>query len=301
MRLYRYLWEEKPCLGILDGEEVIPAEAIFELAGYSAPEAVRHADLKTIAGAPDAVVVRLQETLKEAKQRGVDRHLPRVPLSQVRPLAPIPRPGKFICVGLNYRDHCEEQNLEPPKSPVLFAKFANAIANPGDEIRKPQVTSKLDFEGELGVVIGRGGKHIPQAEALDHVFGYTIVNDVSARDVQKQDGQWLRAKSMDGFAPIGPCITTTDEIPDPQTLALRTTVNGVVMQDSHTSRMIFSVAMLIEFISRCMTLEPGDIISTGTPSGVGVWRNPPVFLQDGDVVRIEIERIGVLQNTVRWE
>jgi 2-keto-4-pentenoate hydratase/2-oxohepta-3-ene-1,7-dioic acid hydratase in catechol pathway len=181
---------------------------------------------------------------------------------------------------------------------VLFAKFANTVCGHREPVRKPPITTKLDFEGELGVVIGTGGKGIPKERALACVFGYTVINDVTARDIQKSDGQWLRAKGQDGFAPMGPCIATTAGIPDPQNLGIRTAVNGKVMQESNTNRMIFGVADIVAFITQGITLEPGDIISTGTPSGVGVWRNPPSFLEAGDVIEIEIEKIGKLVNPV---
>ncbi|MGB9691264.1 MAG: fumarylacetoacetate hydrolase family protein [Candidatus Sumerlaeaceae bacterium] len=299
MKLYRFIAKEgKALLGTQHGDRLISFAELCEKLGHPNPDFVDQADLLALAANPSRGVHELQQLLEAAEQKGVLKDCTHYDPDTVRILPPIPAPRKFICVGLNYRDHCEEQNLEPPKSPVIFAKFANAIRGHGDVVPRPSVTTKLDFEGELGVIIGRGGKRIPSEQALEYVLGYTVVNDVSARDIQKADGQWLRAKSMDGFAPTGPCVVTTDEIPDPQQLELITTVNGMLMQHSHTSRMIFSVAQLIEFISQGISLEPGDIISTGTPSGVGVWRNPPLFLQPGDVVRIQIEKIGILENVI---
>jgi acylpyruvate hydrolase len=299
MKLVRYQTPSgAPALGFLEKETIVAVADVLRCVGQEVPPAVLAADMRTLLQEDENWSGKLLEAFAQAKESCAYTQLPKCDFHSAKILAPISEQKKFICVGLNYRDHCEEQHLEPPKTPVIFAKFSNAICGHKDVVKRPRVTTKLDFEGELGVVIGKRGKKIPAEQALDHVFGYTIVNDVSAREIQKNDGQWLRAKSMDNFAPTGPCIVTRDEINDPQSLALRTTVNGVIMQDSHTSRMIFSVAKLIEFISQGITLEPGDIISTGTPSGVGVWRNPPVFLAPGDVVRIEIEKIGALENTI---
>jgi len=227
-----------------------------------------------------------------------DARGPRLVRGTVRELAPIPRPGKIICVGLNYLDHCREQNVEPPSYPMLFSKFANAVANPGDPVTRPRATEKLDLECELAVVIGRRAKSIGPSEALEHVFGYTILNDVTMRDLQQEDRQWLRAKGSDGFAPIGPVLVTRDEIGDPQRLRIRSSVNGETWQDSTTAEMVFDVATIVAFASRTITLEPGDIIATGTPAGVGNYQVPPRYLAGGDVMRCEIEGIGVLENPV---
>jgi len=300
MQIYRYQ-DSSTTIGIGIGvgpSSFVPLRAILEARRLPIPLEVQQANLHALIADEALFSAFVVDPYRVATTSGLLEKLPHQNIDDVKLLAPIPRPGKFICVGLNYKDHCEEQNVPPPSNPVIFAKFANAVCGPKDIVRRPACTSKLDFEGELGVVIGKRGKRIQRDEALSYVFGYMIINDVSARDIQKNDGQWLRAKSMDGFAPTGPCITTADEIPDPQNLSLRTTVNGQVMQESHTSRMIFPVAELIEFISQAITLEPGDIISTGTPSGVGVWRTPPVFLKAGDVVRIEIEKLGVLENEI---
>jgi acylpyruvate hydrolase len=215
--------------------------------------------------------------------------------------APIARPGKIICVGLNYHDHCREQGIEPPPYPPLFAKFANAIASPGDEIVRPRVTEQLDLECELAVVIGRRASRVGRDEALDHVFGYMILNDVTMRDLQREDRRWLRAKGSDGFAPIGPIVVTADELGDTGALRLRSSVNGETWQDSSTAEMVFDVATIIAFASRTITLEPGDVIATGTPAGVGHFQRPPRYLHDGDRLRCEIEGIGVLENSVADE
>ena len=209
------------------------------------------------------------------------------------------QPQKIICVGLNYRSHVEETRDRIPESPVLFSKYANSLAGSGDTIAIPQETRQLDYEGELGIVIGKKGSNIRESDALDHVFGYFIGNDVSARDLQFRTSQWLLGKSGDGFYPCGPFITTVDEIRDPQKLTIRTRLNGELRQDSDTSYMIFSCSYLISYISRFMTLHPGDIISTGTPEGVilGMPEDRRVWIRSGDRVSVEIEGLGRLENT----
>ncbi len=225
-----------------------------------------------------------------------------VPLGEVRLHAPIARPPKIIAIGLNYEDHANETGGEIPEKPIVFAKYPNTIIGPGEAIRIPPITEQVDYEAELAVVIGREARNVSESEALDHVFGYTNCNDVSSRDLQfSEGGQWTRSKSIDTFAPIGPYIATREEIPDPQDLSIRCVLNGEVMQDSSTSRMIFPVAELISFLSTGMTLTPGDIIATGTPAGVGFARDPEVFLKAGDEVTIEIEGLGALTNPVETE
>jgi 2-keto-4-pentenoate hydratase/2-oxohepta-3-ene-1,7-dioic acid hydratase in catechol pathway len=211
---------------------------------------------------------------------------------------PIEQPGKVICVGLNYRDHVEETGSQLPEEPILFAKWNNALIGPGEPIVLPGIDENIDWEAELGVVIGQRVKNVSRENALEAVRGYVCFNDVSARTLQRRGVQWLRGKSPDTFGPIGP-LTPAAEIPDPQNLAIRALVNGEVMQDSNTSLMIFPVDELIAFITQTVTLDPGDLIATGTPHGVGMSRTPPVFLKDGDEVTIEIERIGRLTNPVR--
>jgi 2-keto-4-pentenoate hydratase/2-oxohepta-3-ene-1,7-dioic acid hydratase in catechol pathway len=222
-----------------------------------------------------------------------------IPAGEVRLAAPIPRPGKFICVGLNYSDHAAETGAAIPVRPILFAKFANAIVGPGEPVVIPPITEKPDYEAELCFVIGRTAKNVSRDEALSYVAGYTCVNDVSARDLQIQDGQWLPGKFLDTFAPMGPCLVTADEIPDPQALAIRLRLNGETVQDSSTAQMIFGVAELVHRLSQMVTLEPGDVVITGTPPGVGMARKPPLWLKDGDQMEVEIEGIGVLANPVR--
>jgi 2-keto-4-pentenoate hydratase/2-oxohepta-3-ene-1,7-dioic acid hydratase in catechol pathway len=212
-------------------------------------------------------------------------------------LPPIERPAKILCIGLNYRDHCEEQNKPIPKKPVVFTKFATSLIGHGAEIPLPLKLDKcIDYEAELAIVIGKQATRVTKRTAMKHVGGYTIVNDVSARTVQSTERQWTRAKGFDGSCPCGPVIVTPDEVPDPHALDISLTLNGKVMQKSNTSNLVFTVPDLIAFISQAITLEPGDIISTGTCGGVGVYRDPQVFMQEGDVVEVKVERIGVLRN-----
>ncbi len=213
----------------------------------------------------------------------------------------ISNPNKIICIGLNYRDHAEEAHLPLPEVPVVFAKYANTLIGPSEAIVLPRTTQEVDYEAELACVIGRRGKYIPTTEAMQYIAGYTIFNDVSARDYQMRTSQWTMGKTCDTFGPLGPALVTSDEIADPHVLAIRLSINGEVMQDSNTRHLIFSLPSLIAYLSSVMTLEPGDIIATGTPAGVGFIRHPPRFLQAGDTVRIEIEGIGVLENPVRAE
>ena len=211
------------------------------------------------------------------------------------PLA-IPRPGKIVCVGLNYRDHAAEGGMDLPKAPLLFAKWPNTLIGDGDAVVLPPESTQVDYEAELGVVIGAKAKRVSERDALDHVAGYICVNDVSARDLQFADGQWTRGKSPDTFCPVGPRLVPREEIADPQALAIRCIVNGEALQDSSTAQMIFSVAEIIAYTSQIITLEPGDLIATGTPAGVGVFRDPKVLLKDGDEVSVEIEGLGTLTN-----
>ncbi len=213
-------------------------------------------------------------------------------------MAPIPRPGKIICIGQNYLAHAHESNAGAPPFPIIFAKYNNTVIAHGDAIVVPPAVQKPDYEGELAVVIGKRGREIPEAQALAYVAGYFPLNDVSARDWQNRTSQWVIGKTPDTFCPMGPALVTADEIPDIQDISLRTVINGEVLQEGHTSLMIFTVAHLIADMSCVMTLEPGDVIATGTPAGIGAARTPPRWLRHGDVVRVEIEKIGVLENPV---
>jgi 2-keto-4-pentenoate hydratase/2-oxohepta-3-ene-1,7-dioic acid hydratase in catechol pathway len=213
----------------------------------------------------------------------------------------IARPGKIVCVGLNYLDHAQEGGMELPKAPLLFSKWPNTLIGDGDAIVLPPEATEVDYEAELGVVIGTTAKRVSEADALDHVEGYICLNDVSARDMQFGDGQWTRGKSLDTFCPVGPRLVPREEIADPQQLGIRCILNGETMQDSSTAQMIFSVAEIIAYVSKVITLEPGDLIATGTPAGVGVFKDPKVLLKDGDEVSIEIDGLGTLTNPVRKE
>ncbi len=213
-------------------------------------------------------------------------------------MLPIDRPGKIVCVGLNYRDHAEEQGVELPAAPLFFAKYPTALIGPGEPIVIPPVVQQCDYEAELAVVIGERVKAVSTENALEAVRGYLCANDVSARDLQFADGQWTRGKSPDTFCPVGPRLVPAAEVPDPHALRIRALVNGEVLQDSTTANLIFGIDEIISYASQTSTLEPGDLILTGTPAGVGVFRNPKRLLQPGDEVTIEIERIGALTNPV---
>ena len=220
------------------------------------------------------------------------------PLEQVRLRAPLPRPGKIVCVGLNYQSHRAEQAKTLPTRPVFFLKSGNTICGPGDPIVLPPNSVQVDYEAEFAVVIGKRGKGIAEEKVIEHVAGYTILNDVSARDMQFADGQWFRAKSCDTFAPTGPWIVTADEIPDPHSLRISLTLNGQTMQDANTKDLIYKVPFLVSYLSQSMTWEAGDLLSTGTPGGVGHFREPPIYLKHGDTVSVTVEGIGTLTNPV---
>lgn len=210
---------------------------------------------------------------------------------------PIPRPGKIVCVGLNYRDHAEEQGVDLPAAPLFFAKYTTALIGPGDPIVIPPVVTKCDYEAELGVVLGSTVRNVSKENALEAVAGYLVANDVSARDLQFADGQWTRGKSPDTFCPVGPLVSAT-EVPDPHVLAIRAILNGETMQDSSTANLIFGIDEIISYASQTSTLEAGDLILTGTPAGVGVFRDPQRLLQPGDEITIEIDGVGSLTNPV---
>lgn len=307
MRLATYTLAGVTRLGAVAGEHVVDlpvAYAEFQLSqGNAEPGAVAFpTDLLSLLTSDDDVKRAAREAIAWAESIAQEKRAePFVrPASAVQFRPPIPRPSKIICVGLNYADHCREQNVPEPERPVLFVKFPSAMIGHEDAITWPEGASEqVDYEAELAVVIGRVAKNVPAAQAMDYVGGYTVIDDVSARDVQFADGQWVRGKSFDTFCPVGPVLVTPDEVGDPHALGIRSRVNGEVRQDSNTTEMIFKIPYLIEYISRTCTLLPGDIISTGTPDGVGVFMKPPVFLKPGDVVEVEIDGIGCLRNPVR--
>jgi acylpyruvate hydrolase len=249
-------------------------------------------EMVTFLQAGDAAMASAKRTVATAREDEL------VPLSETQLLAPVLRPGKIICVGHNYHDHAGDT---PPAFPDIFGKFANVIIGPHEPIILTRASDQIDYEGELGVVIGRRAKYVSEANALDVVAGYTIFNDVTARDYQKRSSQWTLGKSFDTFGPMGPALVTTDEIGNPSNLELTLWVNGEQRQHTNTRNLIFSVPFLISYLSQAITLEPGDIISTGTPSGTGASRKPPVFLKQGDQVRVAIEKIGELVNPVATE
>ena len=220
------------------------------------------------------------------------------PLESVALVAPVPAPAKVVCVGRNYAEHAAETGSAVPTEPQLFSKWANAVVGPGVDVILPSITHALDYEAELVAVIGRRAHRVTESRALDHVLGYTCGNDISARDLQFGDTQWTRGKALDTFAPMGPWIVTADEIPDPQVLGIRCAVNGETRQDDTTANMVFPVAQIIAFITEAITLEPGDVIYTGTPPGIGHGRTPPSYLQPGDRVRVEIDHIGAIENRI---
>jgi 2-keto-4-pentenoate hydratase/2-oxohepta-3-ene-1,7-dioic acid hydratase in catechol pathway len=215
-------------------------------------------------------------------------------------MAPVPDPAKIVCLGLNYRDHAAESQMEVPSEPILFSKYATTLIGQGAPIILPPSSTEVDYEAELVVVIGQGGADIPLEEAMEHVGGYAVGHDVSARDWQlgKPGKQWMAGKTFDTFAPLGPCVVTADEVPDPQALGIRLRLNGRLMQDSNTKQLIFPVHEVVSYLSKIFTLEPGDLIFTGTPPGVGMARKPPVWLQPGDIVEVEIDGLGTLRNPV---
>ncbi len=221
-----------------------------------------------------------------------------LPFDSITLLAPVPRPPKLICVGLNYRDHAIETKMDIPKIPTIFSKFSTAVIGPGAPIVLPKNSTQPDYEAEFAFVIGRGGRHIPAEQWRDHVFGYTLMNDVSARDFQMATTQWLMGKTFDTFAPLGPHIVSADEIEDPHALDISLTINGETLQHSNTRELIFKIPELVAYLSSVFMLEPGDIVSTGTPAGVGFARKPPRFLRPGDDVVVRVEKIGELRNPV---
>jgi 2,4-diketo-3-deoxy-L-fuconate hydrolase len=243
-------------------------------------------------------VMPLGPSLIEYLRTGHTEEGEEIALDSVGLLAPVLGPEKVVCIGLNYEDHAAEQGVPIPDEPVLFAKFANSVIGPWDEIQVPAAATKVDYEAELGVVIGAVCRGVSEADALSHVAGYMCMNDVSARDLQFSSSQWTRGKAIDTFLPTGPYLTTADEIENPQSLSIRCLIGDEVMQDSSTSKMVFSVAELISFVSQTLTLVPGDLIATGTPAGVGFAREPSRYLHEGDEVSVEIEGLGRLTNRV---
>ncbi len=272
MRLLTFRYQNDVMAGVLEGENVLP---------------LPWPDVKSL----------IESGLDAAAEAAAAAQA--LPLADVSLLAPILKPGKIVAIGLNYLDHCLEQGKTPPERPTIFTKFSTAVNHPGGDIRwDPSMTQMVDYEAELAVVIGKRAYRVGEEDAYEYVAGYTCLNDVTARDLQRGDKQWVRGKSLDTFAPMGPLLVTADELPDPHGLVIRCWVNGELRQESNTDQLIHTVPKLIAFCSHAFTLEPGDIITTGTPGGVGVYSDPPVFLKPGDEITVEIESIGRLQNRV---
>jgi 2-keto-4-pentenoate hydratase/2-oxohepta-3-ene-1,7-dioic acid hydratase in catechol pathway len=288
MRLMSYREGTSDMLGVVSGDRWLPAAALLAAGPSTMDELLDggRALLATLQAAADAVRIA-------GEGRSLDE-------TELR--APVPRPGKIVAIGRNYRDHVDEEGADAPPAPLVFSKWPSSVVGPGAEIRwDPALTTQVDYEAELAVVIGRVARRVEEADALDHVLGYTCLNDVSARDLQFGDGQWTRGKSLDTFCPMGPLLVTSDEIADPQDLDITCRVDGELLQSANTSQMFFGVAAIISYCSRSFSLEPGDVIATGTPGGVGIFRDPPVLLGDGAEVTVEIESIGRLVNTCRLE
>ncbi|ELZ78974.1 fumarylacetoacetate hydrolase domain containing 2A [Haloferax volcanii DSM 14919] len=277
MQLVRYTAGGAPEWGVRRDDEVVP------LSGLREDVTVQNLN------SPGFLTV-----VEDAADAAEDQS---VPVEDVKLLAPVPRPGKIVCVGLNYHDHAEEQDEEVPERPLLFGKAGTSVTNPGDPIVHPAAIDEVDYEVELGVVIGQTAKNVDAEDAFDYVAGYTAINDVSGRDAQFDDGQFFRGKSYDTFAPMGPTFVPEDDL-DPHNLDVACRVNGETKQESNTSEFIFGVDEVVEYISNITTLRPGDVISTGTPGGVGIFRDPPELLEPGDSVDVEIEGIGTLTNPV---
>lgn len=299
MKLVTYLKQDTLRAGFLISGGIVDFSEVFDLwiqENSDRPDipedvaAFLKADGDVREGAAEIV-----DRIKNGKQPEVKM----LPLEGLRFAPPIPQPSKIICAGLNYYDHCREQNVPIPEQPIFFAKFPSSLIGHAEAISwPPDAAKQVDFEAELAFIIGRPAYRVSEEDALDYVAGYTVMNDVSARDIQFSERQWTRAKSLDTFCPLGPYLVTADEIENPHDLGIRCRLNGELMQDSTTSEMIFSIPYLIARLSQACTLLPGDIISTGTPHGVGVFRSPQVFLKPGDIVEVEIEKIGILRNPV---
>lgn len=291
MRVLSYEHKGRQSLGLLVGDTVVNLAESASATGYTG---AAFSDMHSLLNAGGAAL----EIARELASGFAAAHVEGIPVEDVRVLAPVPHPSKVIAIGLNYKDHANEAGFKLPQEPLLFAKFPSSLCGPYDDIVLPQDDPQADFEVELAVVIGKKAKRIAAADAERYIAGYMVLNDVSARRFQFGDKQWTRGKSCDTFCPVGPWLTTADEIPDPHLLRVVTRLNGEVLQDSNTANLIFRVPELIAYITRSITLFPGDIIATGTPPGVGVFRDPQRFLQPGDVLETEVEMLGTMRNPV---
>jgi 2-keto-4-pentenoate hydratase/2-oxohepta-3-ene-1,7-dioic acid hydratase in catechol pathway len=286
LRLVQYSVQGESRLGVVIADRVVDVRKATDSAGLD--QKAFTSTLALLEAGDDAL----------AFVRGLKGESNAVSLSGVHLEYPVAS-RKIVAVGLNYKDHAIEAGLKIPPAPLCFAKFTSSLSGPFDPIQLPAEDSQVDFEGELGVIIGRKAWRVGESDAMGHVAGYVVFNDVSARNWQFDDGQWTRGKSCDTFAPNGPFLVTADEVPDPGALRITTRLNGQIMQDSNTNQLIFNIPKIVSYFSHSFTLEPGDLIATGTPAGVGFSRKPPVYLNDGDVVEVEIERIGRISNRVQ--
>ncbi len=292
MRFVRYLHSGVESYGLLSDDEIINLQTLAR-----APETTLPSTIEELIGTGEEAMRTVEQLMLNSTK--TEKRKATLRMGDATFLAPVPSPPKIICLGLNYRDHAEEAGADIPEEPIIFMKPRTAIVGPEEIIIRPTFVKELDYEAELAIIIGKKGKNIPVSEAEKYVFGYTAFNDISAREIQFKDSQWTRGKSFDTFAPIGPCITTADQIGNLNNLKIRTRVNRKLRQDSSTKNMVFNVHEVVHYISRVMTLEPGDIIATGTPAGVAVFMKPtPKFLSNGDFVEVEIENIGILRNKV---
>ena len=296
MKIVTYRRDTERRLGLLFDQTVYDAQAC---ASYLKMEPMPLTLIELLASGKADTLGRLNAEVRKIRETSAEMPLQCwAALEEVRLCAPVARPSKIICLGRNYRDHAEEQGADLPEAPLLFSKASTAVVDPGAPIVIPAGSTRVDYEGELAFVIGKRVKQVDEAQAADAILGYTCMNDVSEREAQFKEKQWFRAKSMDSFAPMGPCIVTSDEVGDPLALGIETRLNSEVMQSDSTRNLIFTPTFVISFITRTMTLEPGDVVSTGTPGGVGVFREPQVFLADGDIVEITVDKIGTLSNPV---
>lgn len=292
MRFVRYLHSGVESYGLLSDDEIINLQTLADI-----PETLRPFTIEELMDLGEEGMRTVEQLMLNSTK--TEKGKATLKIGDATFLAPVSSPPKIICLALNYRDHAEEAGADIPDEPIIFMKPRTAIVGPDEPIIRPNFVKELDYEAELAIVIGKKGKNISVSEAEKYVFGYTAFNDISAREIQFRDRQWTRGKSFDTFAPIGPCITTADQIGNPSNLNIRTRVNGELRQDSSTKNMVFNVYEVIHHISRVMTLEPCDIIATGTPAGVAVFMKPtPKFLSPGDLVEVEIENIGTLRNKV---
>ncbi|GAK12183.1 fumarylacetoacetate hydrolase family protein [Geomicrobium sp. JCM 19039] len=308
MKLVTFIYNNESRIGALTEDKRVvdlnyAYKALLESEGKVRSELIAEAyipaDMEGFIEGSDDSLSKAQESITYALSKDAAYKHPLIhAFDSVKIDAPVRKPGKIICVGHNYREHIKEMGRELPENPVVFAKFANTITGPQDDIPHYPISDQLDYEAEFAFVVGKKARNVSREDALEHVAGYTIANDVTYRDIQRRTLEWLQGKTVEGSLPLGPWLVTSDELDNPSGLDVRLTVNGEERQKTNTSNFVFDVQELIEFLSNLMTLEPGDVVLTGTPGGVGVARDPQTFLTDGDVVRIEIDKVGVLENKV---